>query len=414
MKRSLPSIIAGAGLVIILGLYMVAYQVRLNEVAVVRTFGKIAPPQPGFLFAAACELPDELDDRNIPAALREEFNRHGIPLSDNAEIWTQRVDEQADPSVEHRWEVTDNLARYVIEKVRAQEDLNVSALATRDVKTKPGLYWKWPWPIQRRTILDNRLQMTETTGEETPTHDAKNVIVTTAIGWRIDDPYTFSIRNRDIKDAEEKLKTRVRNDQKTVIANYDFVNFVSTDTGELQYDRIEQEIHAAVVQSAKELYGIRVEYVGIARLALPKRITQNVFSAMKEERNAQAARYTSAGESEAAQIKADAENIAGTILAFADRKANEIVAEGKRRAAEYNRIFSEDEELAIFLLEIDYLKEILKDRATIILDPKPPFDLLGETEAGARSATQPAPQTPAAGGGPDVVDVPLPEIVAPK
>ena len=46
MKRSLPSIIAGASIIVILVLYMITYQVRFNEVAVVRTFGEITPPDP--------------------------------------------------------------------------------------------------------------------------------------------------------------------------------------------------------------------------------------------------------------------------------------------------------------------------------------------------------------------------------
>jgi len=93
MKRSLPSLIVCALLVVALGLYMIAYQVRFNEVAVIRRFGQIRAPDPA---------------RNDPG----------------------------------------------------------------DVITEPGLYWKWPWPIQQVTRYDNRIQITTTTGEETPTRDA--------------------------------------------------------------------------------------------------------------------------------------------------------------------------------------------------------------------------------------------------
>src|SRR4030042_275983 len=147
MKRSLPSMIAGALLVLILLLYMITFQVRFTEVAVVRTFGRSNPD---------------------------------------------------------------------------------------DVITEPGLRWKWPWPIQ--------------------------------------------------KDGENKLESLVRDNQKTVISKYNFANFVSTDPQELKYDQIESEILAAVSGKAKELYGIRVESIGISKLALPTRITQTVFEAMKKER----------------------------------------------------------------------------------------------------------------------------------
>jgi membrane protease subunit HflC len=264
-----------------------------------------------------------------------------------------------------------------------------------DVKTEPGLYFKWPWPIQQVTILDNRIQLSQAVGTETPTRDRKNVIVTTAVGWSIADPYTFYIKNTDSKDAETKLLNRIRNDQAAVIARYDFANFVSTDQDELKFDEIEREILKAVQDtppSVRDLLGVEVRYVGLEGLALPKTITTAVFEAMKKEREAEAARYTSEGASEANRIKAEAESIAGTILAFADRQAEQIIAEGKARAAAYNETFKKDEELAVFLLEMDYLGKILKDRSTIVLDAQPPFDLL--KEAGLQSkpvaATRPS------------------------
>ncbi|HOA73671.1 MAG TPA: protease modulator HflC [Phycisphaerae bacterium] len=280
-KRSLPSLLTGVVLAVILLLYMVTYQVRFTEVAVVRTFGKI-------------------DQNNI--------------------------------------------------------------------KTEPGLYWKWPFPIQRVQHFDNRLQVTSTVGEENPTADGKNIIVTTAINWRIEDPYRFSIRCTSMEDAENKLKARVRNDQKTVISRYAFSQFVSNNPEELLYDKITSEIEEAVRNSAKELYGIEVATVRLESIALPQRITENVFEAMKKERQTEAARYTSEGESAAQLIKDTAEKIAGTIRSFAESEAEKVVAEGYRRALEYNKVLAQDEELATFLLLIRNLPEILKDRTTVILE----------------------------------------------
>ncbi len=320
MKRSLPSIVAAIVIALILILHMVTFQVRKNEVALVKTFGKIQPP-------------------------------------------------------------------------------DAATKVSPDVKTRPGLYFKWPWPVQRVTIYDNRIQLSETVGAETPTRDRKNVIVTTAVGWRIADPYTFYIKNTDMKDAELKLLNRVRNDQTTVIGRYDFANFVSTNPDELKYDEIEREIRDAVEKAdppAAELLGISIEYVGIEGLALPKSITTDIFTAMKKEREAEAIRFTSEGESEANRIKAEAESIAGTIMAFADRQAEQIIAEGKARAAAYNETFKKDEELAVFLLQMDYLGKILKDRTTVLFDAQPPFNLVKEAAAQVKagSATRPAAPSP--------------------
>jgi len=417
MKRNLPTVIIAVLLVATLAVYMIAYQVQFNEVAVVRTFGKITPPAPRFLFSIEPGLGIRLNGGTVPAALQRAFERHGITLSNDAAVSIEQTDERGQP----RWTVTDGGRRYVLHKHHDGISVHdLQELVSEDVITEPGLKWKWPWPVQQVTVYDNRIQVSQTTGEETPTRDLKNVIVTTTIGWRIDDPYTFDINNKDVADAEEKLKTRVRNDQKTVIAQYDFSNFVSTRRDELRYDEIERKILEAVKVSAEALYGINVEFIGLEKLALPNRITENVFSAMKQERQAQAARYTSEGESEADRIKAEAESIAGTILAFAERKAEGIIAVGKRRAAEYNTVFRKDEGLAIFLLELDYLMEILKERATIILEGRPPFDLLREWEetAGKEVATRAATEAGLSGveeaAARAAGNVALPEMVRPK
>jgi membrane protease subunit HflC len=240
MNKSLPSLLALIPLALLLGLYMFFFQVRESEVAVVRTFGRIAE--------------------------RADGHRAGVI-------------------------------------------------------TEPGPYFRWPWPIQKVTILDKRLHMTRTTPEETPTRDGKPIIVTTAVGWRIEDPYRFSTTCTDVADAENKLKSRVRSDQKTVIAAYDFSNLFSTDPADLKYDELEAQIADAVREAALDFYGVKVTYVKIDKLSLPGRITEQVFTAMKSERQAEATRYTADGEAQAKQITSEADGIALTIESFANRVA---------------------------------------------------------------------------------------------
>lgn len=260
-----------------------------------------------------------------------------------------------------------------------------------DVVKDAGLYWKWPWPIQKVDKLDRRIQTTSTTGEEVPTRDGKNVVVTTTICWRIDDPYKFSIRCRSIKEAEGLIKNRIRNDQKTVLGNYNFSHFVSTDAKELKYDQIESEIAKTVQAVAADRYGVSVERVAIEELTLPLKVTETVIEAMKKERQAIAQRYTSEGESQAKQLNDTAESISGTIMAFANRKAAEILAEGQKRAVEYNKVFRQDEDLAAFLLQIENIPAALSDRATLILDQPEFVGLLrDEPTTGSGPTTRPA------------------------
>ena len=51
--------------------------------------------------------------------------------------------------------------------------------------------------------------------------------------------------------------------------------------------------------------------------------------------------------------------------------------EADAKAAEAYKVFSQNEELAMLILESDALKEIMKGRTTLILDPNtPPLNLL--------------------------------------
>lgn len=336
MKRSLPSLITGILLAGVLLLYMVTFQVRFTEVAVIRTFGKARPP---------------VDENN-----------------------------------------------------------------RGDVIEKAGLYWKWPWPIQQVKTFDNRIHVTTTTGEEMPTKDGKNVILTTAVGWRIDDPYTFSITCADEADAEGKLKTLVRDQQKTALSKYEFERLVSTERDQLKYDQIVKDISASLQGQADKLYGMRIESVNIESLALPQKITEDVFAAMRKERESVAARYTSEGESIARQMRDNAEGIAGTIMSFANLKAAEITAEGQRRAAEDNKIFAQDQDLASFLIQVEALPQILKDRTTILLNAKSaglgPLVSFGPRQEAAASTTQPAETGSADQAA--MSPAPLPEIIEVK
>lgn len=328
MKRNLPSMIAGVVLVVILGLYMLTYQVRSTEVAVVKTFGKATP---------------------------------------------------------------------------------------ESVVSASGLGFRWPWPVQAIEHFDNRVQTTELTGEETLTADKKSVIVSTSVGWRIEDPYKFLVNCTDQKTAEENLRDRVRNDQKTILGNYAFSNLVSSNPDELRFGEIEQKLLADIRPQLSKDFGIQVESVRIDRLALPAAVTEKVFEAMKKERQAQADKYTSEGQAEAERIKKEAESIANTIMSFADRKAAEIEAEGQAAAVATNKTFSKDEPLAVFLLKLQELESLLKERATIIMDAQQaPFGELRSTPPAVGGSTSARPTTRPADSAIQIATSALPEIVAPR
>ena len=236
-------------------------------------------------------------------------------------------------------------------------------------KGKAGFRWKWPAPVQTLVRYDGRMLSFEDTYEEIQTKDRQNVIVTLFCAWRIKDAGAFYPKARTIKNAEQSLlRDRLLAAKGAVIGKHPLADLVNTDPGAIRTVEIEEEIRSRLQEGVAD-YGIKVEAVWIKFLALPGPVTKTVIRTMIAERDKFAQKERDRGKSEAARILAQAQTDSGVILDFARRKAKDISVEGDRAAAEMLKAFSENEPLAMFLLELEYLREILKDNTFFVLDP---------------------------------------------
>lgn len=254
--------------------------------------------------------------------------------------------------------------------------------------TEPGLKFRLPWPIQNIYRFDNRLQNFERKFEQTTTRDAKNILVSLFVGWKISDPKTFLERfNGDPLKAEQQLEGLVRNAKNAVIGRYNFSDFISPDPKQVKFEQFEAEVLKEIRASAKDTYGLNVEVVGIKQLGLPEAITGKVFERMRTERERLVKQFTGEGEAKAIEIRSDANRKRDELLAKADADALRIVGEAEAQASKDYAVFEQNPNLAIFLLQLKSLKESLKDRATVILDQRTtPFNLL----TGDKTPTGPA------------------------
>ena len=247
----------------------------------------------------------------------------------------------------------------------------------RRVLDRPGLYARWPWPIQRLYRFDARVRLLEGPFEQTLTRDGKNVIVTLYTGWRIGDPLKFLERVGTVARAETNLNGLISNYKNAVLGRYPFSALVNPRPEALKFDDIEAEVLSAVQAESRERYGIEVVFLGIRKLALPEAITERVFERMRAERQEVAERYRAEGEGEAIAIRAEADSRREQRLATADADARRLRAAGDAEAAEFFEAFKADPELAIFLRKLEVLYETLSTNTTIIVGADtPPFDLL--------------------------------------
>jgi len=246
------------------------------------------------------------------------------------------------------------------------------------VLVEPGLYGKWPWPIETVNRFDGRLDFYDARISEALTRDKRNVIVPVYVAWRIDDPLKFLQSLGSAENARSKLDGLVTSARNTVLGGYDFNQLVSTNRDEVKIPEIERTITDLVAQQGKQSFGIAVEQVGIKRLTLPQANTEFVFERMRAERAQFAAQYRAEGQQQADEVRARTDADKTVILADAHKYAEETRGKAEAEAARiYRTAHEKDPSFYKFLRELDALKQITATNTTVVLDTAtPPFDLL--------------------------------------
>ena len=106
-----------------------------------------------------------------------------------------------------------------------------------------------------------------------------------------------------------------------------------------------------------------------------------VVQRMKAERGRKAAQYRAEGDSEAAAIRHLANEESEKILIDAEAKATALRGEGDAAAAKHYEAFSQNPDLAEFLVKVETLGKVKKNSTVILDTATPPFDLLsGKTK----------------------------------
>lgn len=243
--------------------------------------------------------------------------------------------------------------------------------------SQPGLYFKWPLPIERVHRFDSRARLYEGVLEETNTAGNEPIIVHSFVIWRIADPAMYLMRVQDLTSAEEKLRSLLRNTQNTVIGRHYFSEFVNTAPEQIRFEQIEQEMKQEIATMALANYGIQVDAVGIKRLMINEKVTEKVFERMKADRKRRSESILAAGNAQAERIRSDALAKQKELIAVAESQAKAIRGAGDAEAAQYYQMLQADPQLAMFLRDVEALKKILKERSTVVIGvDTEPFHLL--------------------------------------
>ena len=249
---------------------------------------------------------------------------------------------------------------------------------TREIK-EPGFYFKWPLPIERVYKFDSRMRVFEGDLGETTTKGTDPIIVNTYVVWKIAEPLEYFNSVGTIKEAENKLLSRLTDVQNKIIGQHDFSEFVNSDPDQIRLGQIQEQMLADLKQSVIKDYGIEIKAIGIKQLKVSKDVSKDVFERMKSDKNRQTLATISQGQAEAKKIMTDADSKRIELLAAAEARAKAIRGKGDAEAAQYYKMLEAEPELAMFLSNVEALKKILKKRSTIVLSAdSEPFKLLRE------------------------------------
>jgi membrane protease subunit HflC len=253
--------------------------------------------------------------------------------------------------------------------------------------TNANAYFKWPWPIQQVHKFDQRIQNFEDAQDETQTSEGFTLLSMVYVGWRIEDPEIFYPRfasgglseeqRNSVESAEKALVLLVRSTKKAVMGRHPLSDLVSTDPGQLKFEAVENEILDNIRGALKtNNYGIDVKYIGIKKLGFPEPVTQEILKKMTTERQKLANAISLQGQSVAGQLRSKAEQESRQMVDSALANATGIRAQGQAEAAKYFSVFQQNTNLALFLLDLNALDQVLRNRATLIYDGETgPFNL---------------------------------------
>ncbi|MEX0876575.1 MAG: SPFH domain-containing protein [Phycisphaerales bacterium] len=247
------------------------------------------------------------------------------------------------------------------------------------ILTEPGFKWKLPYPFESVTKYDKRIRIVQTRSETVQTADDFQIIVESYLSYRVEDPLLFF---RSFSNAGDRAIDHFNKAENDVLrdllrsalgetSKYEMGDLFTSRTGESVIPQLEQQVYDLLVSGGNggkplEDYGIRITSVGIDRIVLPEETTSAVINRMGANRDRLAERYESEGRSQARAIEAEAASNAERIRAFAQRRADEILARGESEAAPYLAQQNINPELAVFIQNIQLMREAMAKKFTLI------------------------------------------------
>ena len=231
------------------------------------------------------------------------------------------------------------------------------------VVTEPGLYFKYPDPIQKTTYFDKWLLEYDAAPEQIFTRDKKVLVLDNYARWRIVDPYLFMQSLQTVDRALKRLRDIVKSELLKELGRHELSEVVALNRESIM------ELVTARCDSTSRAFGIEIVDVRVKRADLVPENEAAVFERMRAERAREAKGYRSEGEERALEIRADTDLEAAKIQAAAYEKAQRIRGEGDAEALRiYADAYKGAEKFYEFSRTLEAYEKAL-DENTVLVQP---------------------------------------------
>lgn len=231
------------------------------------------------------------------------------------------------------------------------------------VITEPGLYAKWPEPVQTLRTYDKRLLDYDSDPDPIYTKDKKILELDNYARWRIVDVRTFMEALRTVDGAQTRLDDIIYSELRKELGQHELVEVVATNREAIM------ELVTQRSDEAARRYGIQVLDVRIKRADLPEENKTPVYDRMRAERAREAKTYRSEGEEQALKIRAETDLESAQIRAEAYETSQGIRGQGDAEALSiYAAAYRNAEEFYEFTRTLEAYGKAL-DSNTVLVQP---------------------------------------------
>lgn len=277
------------------------------------------------------------------------------------------------------------LGRMMLFQVDQRQSAIVYSLGEiRRVVLEPGLYWKWPPPVQTVRYFDNRTQTLDD-ADIAPfiTSEKMNIQVDSYVKWRISDPRLFAISVGGLfRTAEDRISRQLRSELNNKIALLTIDEVISG-----KRDALVVDVRNAVSSEVSRI-GIEIVDVRLKRVDFAPDVAERVYERMQAERKRVANDLRASGAAEGERIRADAERQRETVVAEAYKDAQVLRGEGDATASRaYAEAFGRSPEFAAFYRSLEaYRASFSGNSDLMVLDPAADFFRYFRDPAGTATA----------------------------